>query len=612
MTTTSPEEIERQHQTSADLVQKAPLYPDAPTCQEISLKFKQKPTTHDDDDPVGPCWSSRGRLDVSALADLIRQGYNDNHNTTTNNTSYQDEDAASKKEEKKDDKKTHSTTSKNLWDVGNAAQNNVAMRRPSHDAWGIGKIMLIFADDFLQTTYEFPFWKLFQDHLEPLLQLLQINSNQIVRLLFASLPPNVTIPMHQDSGAWVKQTHRVHVPILVNDPSQVVFSCGHSPETMQRIDCTPGHVFEINNQCYHAVSNCDTNHRVHMILDYTDNTSFHARTLLQPGQVLLQTRRSIDLLCSKGKRPTPSFIILGAQKAGTTSLFEYMMQHPLIIRPKRRETHLFDWRWIAQVTDHKHPTLAQQLQWMHKFFYYSELQNHPSCMTGDSTPSYLLDSRRVIPRIQLLCTWPMQFFVMLRNPIRRAESHYAMVTSLEGTEAQIKARGTEWRDKTFKMVVQQDLEQMKTCGLIPYFDIDSGIVDETMYNEFSYSDQEDKAWDAYLQTIPLNTGSHCLLGRGLYEMNLRPWFKAFGSQQVMVIQLERMEGRVQKIMDTVWKRLGLPQVDIEDTSPKNQRSYESLLDEDMQAYLQRFYQPHNRRLERLLGQEWRDVWEKNN
>jgi hypothetical protein len=95
-------------------------------------------------------------------------------------------------------------------------------------------------------------------------------------------------------------------------------------------------------------------------------------------------------------------------------------------------------------------------------------------------------------------------------------------------------------------------------------------------------------------------------------MNLRPWFKAFGSQQVMVIQLERMEGRVQKIMDTVWKRLGLPQVDIEDTSPKNQRSYESLLDEDMQAYLQRFYQPHNRRLERLLGQEWRDVWEKNN
>jgi hypothetical protein len=46
----------------------------------------------------------------------------------------------------------------NLWDEANAAANNVNMTHPSHDAWGIKKIVLVLSDNFLQDTYEMPWW----------------------------------------------------------------------------------------------------------------------------------------------------------------------------------------------------------------------------------------------------------------------------------------------------------------------------------------------------------------------------------------------------------------------------------------------------------------------
>ena len=67
--------------------------------------------------------------------------------------------------------------------------------------------------------------------------------------------------------------------------------------------------------------------------------------VVQPGQVLNQTRRSIDFAEDVGSSKSPGFIIIGAQKCGTTSLYEYICQHPLVLRGKRRETHYFDWRW---------------------------------------------------------------------------------------------------------------------------------------------------------------------------------------------------------------------------------------------------------------------------
>jgi hypothetical protein len=41
----------------------------------------------------------------------------------------------------------------------------------------------------------------------------------------------------------------------------------------------------------------------------------------------------------------PHFLIVGVQKCGTTSLYEYIAQHPRCVKGARREPHFFDWHW---------------------------------------------------------------------------------------------------------------------------------------------------------------------------------------------------------------------------------------------------------------------------
>jgi len=306
-------------------------------------------------------------------------------------------------------------------------------------------------------------------------------------------------------------------------------------------------------------------------------------------------------------RPTPSYIILGAQKAGTTSLYHYINEHPWVIKARRRETHCLDWRWDDQIK-----TKNKQLEYCQKFFYTDSLKNRPSCLTGDSTPSYLLDSRRVIPRLKRIYDWKMKFFVMMRDPVQRAASHYSMVTSTDGTSGQLKTRGIEWRKKSLWEVVLMELKEMNQCGLIPYWDIEDGIIDQECFDQHSGSSQEKEAWNRYLERyVPLNTGSYGLVTRGMYAVQIRPWFRSFNRDQFMFLRLESMKSnRVRNTMELVFSHLDLPYHPIQDESAKNSREYESI-DINIRDYLQRFFEPHNRVLASVLqinSEEWNNPW----
>src|SRR5918993_1677811 len=45
---------------------------------------------------------------------------------------------------------------------------------------------------------------------------------------------------------------------------------------------------------------------------------------------------------TSGMRGLPSVLVIGAQKAGTTSLFNYLVQHPQVRAPFVKEIHYFD------------------------------------------------------------------------------------------------------------------------------------------------------------------------------------------------------------------------------------------------------------------------------
>ena len=92
----------------------------------------------------------------------------------------------------------------------------------------------------------------------------------MVRLLLAWLPLHVTIAIYYSTDEWVHQTYRVHVPVLVRKPENVLFRCRVSEDSMKSIDCNKKHVFGMENQAKHTILNCSNNYRVHLILDYID------------------------------------------------------------------------------------------------------------------------------------------------------------------------------------------------------------------------------------------------------------------------------------------------------------------------------------------------------
>ncbi|RPI52485.1 MAG: sulfotransferase, partial [Chloroflexi bacterium] len=52
-------------------------------------------------------------------------------------------------------------------------------------------------------------------------------------------------------------------------------------------------------------------------------------------------RRSARLLTA-GRRRLPDFCIIGGQRCGTTSLYNYLVQHPDVSPAFMKETHFFD------------------------------------------------------------------------------------------------------------------------------------------------------------------------------------------------------------------------------------------------------------------------------
>jgi Aspartyl/Asparaginyl beta-hydroxylase len=151
-------------------------------------------------------------------------------------------------------------------------QGNVKLHRPAHDAWGIKKIVFTFCDDFLLKVFDLP-WSQAEEwrrHLLPIYEALGVPESRVVRCLLASMPPGMKIPVHHDTGLWVKHTHRCHVAII-SHPTEVDFFCGPTNDSLRKICFNEGRVVELNNSAKHAVANnMKDTWRVHLILDYVD------------------------------------------------------------------------------------------------------------------------------------------------------------------------------------------------------------------------------------------------------------------------------------------------------------------------------------------------------
>jgi len=108
----------------------------------------------------------------------------------------------------------------------------------------------------------------------------------------------------------------------------------------------------------------------------------------------------------------PTFFILGAAKAGTTSLRHYLNQHPQIYFPVVKEPHFFD-------NDESYSRGIDA--YIEQF--YKNAESYPA--RGEATTSYFHLPTKVAPRMaQVYCGNPPLFIVIFRDPVERAWSHY--------------------------------------------------------------------------------------------------------------------------------------------------------------------------------------------
>jgi hypothetical protein len=258
------------------------------------------------------------------------------------------------------------------------------------------------------------------------------------------------------------------------------------------------------------------------------------------------------------RRPLPSFVIAGAQKAGTTSLFGYLSEHPQCAASLTKEVHYFD------------RSFGHGESWYRMHF------PLPAAATGDqrtkrptvtfeSSPYYMFDPR--VPERMRQTLPSVKVIFLLRNPVSRAYSHYQH-SRRRGREA-----------LTFEAAIAA--EEARLAG-----------EHERLLHEPEY------------QSLAHQRYSY--LARGIYVDQLRHWQAYFPAEQMLSLQAERMFRQPEQVLQEVLAFLGLDSWTPSHFGNRYAGGYSEPMAADTRERLTHYFAPHNERLFELLGTryEW--------
>ena len=245
-----------------------------------------------------------------------------------------------------------------------------------------------------------------------------------------------------------------------------------------------------------------------------------------------------------GLRPLPDFLILGAQKAGTTALYAYLRWHPEITGPSFKEVSFFDRHY------------AHGERW-----YRAHMPARRRSLVGEASPSYLfhpLAPGRVASMLP-----DALLIALLRNPVDRAFSHYQHEVAL-GREP-----------LSFEDAIDREEERMR------------GEV-ERMLREPSYFSH---AWWNYTY-----------VARGRYAEQLERWFVHFPRERLLVLFTEELAADTAGTYRRVLDFLGAGTHDLDSYPRIFEREYEQM-PPGTRARLERVVEEPNRQLSVLLNRE---------
>jgi hypothetical protein len=259
-------------------------------------------------------------------------------------------------------------------------------------------------------------------------------------------------------------------------------------------------------------------------------------------------------------RMLPGFLIVGAERCGTTSMFAVLKQHPQVFHGTlpRKEVHYFDSKYgrgAAWYRCHFPLTARARLA----------ARGVGAPVAFEATANYLFHPlaperiHRDLPGVRLLA--------MVRDPVERAYSAHAHQV------------GFGYETESFERALE--LEESRLAGEI------DRIMADPSYQSFSFD-------------------HHTYLARGYYADQLDRLEKVFGRDRILVVDSGDFFTDPGPVYDQVLDFLGLAHRGRPVFTPQNARP-RSPMPGALRAALEEHFRPHDERLASWLGRtpSWR-------
>jgi Sulfotransferase domain len=264
----------------------------------------------------------------------------------------------------------------------------------------------------------------------------------------------------------------------------------------------------------------------------------------------------------------PDFMIVGAQKAGTTALYEYLSQHPQIQPTKEKELHYFN-------CDARYKNGIE----FYRSFFQPVVE---SKLAFDASPGYLHNPEA--PGRIYAHNPDVKIIILLRDPVERAYSAWNMYRKMY-------LRNRNWFFDDW----------VSFCGA-------SGFTilrrqDDHIFNFLQYAIDEIDLQDTNKPSTLLESP---ILSHGHYHDQIERYLSLFNESQILILENSQMRISTVECLQKIEAFLGVSGCDWRNTNltPVFEGEYAEPVDVTARRLLNDYYAQSNERLFELLGERY--------
>jgi Sulfotransferase domain len=272
------------------------------------------------------------------------------------------------------------------------------------------------------------------------------------------------------------------------------------------------------------------------------------------GKALERADRAVRRATSSA-RVRPTYLVIGAQKAGTSSLHHYLSQNPAVLTARVKEVQYFTKYYARGEAWYR----AQFPLVTHEHAVRRRLGVSPA--VGEATAACLFDPRS--PERVHAFDPEMKLIALIRDPIERAYSHFQMEL--------------RWGRETGTFEEALDREETELPGVLerlrtnPSVGVSSGL-------------------------------GRSYVARGLYVDQLERWLRLFDGEQLLILMSDDLDDDPAGMLSRVTGFLGVPEWQSAEYPRRGVQEYAEMAPET-RARLAQTFAEHDRRLVELLGRE---------